>query len=189
METTLKALIIAALAGAAVVASADLALAQRGPDIVPMGRNAAGQPVCPSNYVVQGNSCVSIYAGRRGGPDAVPIGRNAAGQPSCPSNFVVRGNACVSIYAKQPPATAGGGYGARQGGGYQGPPPGYQGDYRRGYDRDDYDDRPRRRRYRDDYDAGPPRGRAAVEPFVNRYGELQCPSNYVFRRGLCVSLY
>ena len=74
----MKTLIIAGLAAAALAASTGVTLAQRS-DVVPMGFNAAGQPVCPSNYVVQGNACVSVNAGHQGGPDAVPIGRNAAG--------------------------------------------------------------------------------------------------------------
>lgn len=83
---------------------------------------------------------------------AVPITRNWRGEPACPSNYVIRGGACVSIYAGR-----GGHYG--------------DDGYRRGY--------------RDSY----ARGRGAVQPRVNWRGELQCPSNYVIRGGLCVSLY
>lgn len=129
METTVKALIFAALASVTLASTADVASAQYG-DVVPMGRNWRGEPVCPSNYVVRGNACVSIYA----------LGR--------------------------------GGYGDR-----------YPG-YRRDYYRDDG-----RRQYYDEYDHPRPRGRAAVQPWINPHGELQCPSNYVIRGGVCVSLY
>jgi hypothetical protein len=88
--------------------------------------------------------------------DAVPIRPNYRGEPSCPSNYVIRGGQCVSIYAGR------GGYGGRE------------------Y----YDDRPRR--YRGDYYGG---GGGAVQPRVNYRGELQCPSNYVIRGGMCVSIY
>jgi hypothetical protein len=105
----------------------------------------------------------ATLAGSAGGAlaqygDVVPIRPNYRGEPSCPSNYVIRGNACVSIYAGRG---------------------GYEGGYRR-----DYYDRPRR--YRGDYDGG---GRGAVQPRLNYRGEWQCPSNYVIRGGLCVSLY
>ena len=87
--------------------------------------------------------------------DAVPIGRNYRGEPACPSNYVIRGNACVSIYA-----------GRGRG----------------------YDDRPRRHR-RDDYYSGRGSGPDVVQPRVNYRGELACPSNYIIRRGMCVSIY
>ena len=96
--------------------------------------------------------------------NVVPIRPNYRGEPSCPSNYVIRGNACVSIYA---------GYGSHEGR-YRGE----RREYHDGYDRP--------RRYRDHYDGG---GRAAVQPRLNYRGEWQCPSNYVIRGGLCVSLY
>ena len=111
----MKSLVIAALTGAAFVALVGSALAQYG--------------------------------------DAVPIRPNYRGEPSCPSNYVVRGNACVSIYGRR--------------GGYEG----------RGYRRDrDYG-------YREGYGGG------TVQPQLNYRGEAQCPSNYVIRRGVCVSIY
>ena len=110
----MKSLIIAALATAAVVSTAGTAFAQRGPDAVPISRNWRGEPACPSNYVVRGGTCVSIYAGRRGYDGygrrgrgyedsyargrAVPPRINYRGEVQCPSNYVVRGGACVSIY-------------------------------------------------------------------------------------------
>lgn len=96
--------------------------------------------------------------------DAVPIGRNWRGELACPSNYVIRGNACVSIHA------------LRRGGHETGEYPGER--------------RWRRERYHDGY-GGPPSayGRGAVQPRVNYRGEMQCPSNYVIRGGLCVSLY
>jgi hypothetical protein len=60
-----KALIIAAVASAALAGSAGLASAQYG-DAVPIRPNYRGEPSCPSNYVIRGNACVSIYAGRGG---------------------------------------------------------------------------------------------------------------------------
>lgn len=179
----MKTLIIAALATAALAGTGGIASAQRGPDVVPMSISPNGQPVCPSNYVVRGNACVSIYAGRQQpqpqiqqrGPDAVPITRNYRGELACPSNYVIRGNACVSIYA------GGGGGGGGRGGGFEG---GFRESYR-----DDYDRSYRRERHRDEYDAGPSRGRAAVQPWVDQRGQYHCPSNYVVRGEYCVSLY
>lgn len=86
---------------------------------------------------------------------------NRRGDPVCPSNYVIRGDYCVSIYAD-----------------------------RRGYDRRERwdDDRGYRGRRDRDWDERGYRG-GGIEPQLNRRGELQCPSNYVIRRGLCVSLY
>lgn len=113
----MKVLINAALASTMLAASAGIAFAQYG-DAVPIQRGYRGQPVCPSNYVVRGGACVSIYAGR-----------------------------------------------------------GY--DEGRAYRRSG--------RYRD-FDDSYGRG-GAVQPRINYRGELQCPSNYVIRRGVCVSIY
>lgn len=90
--------------------------------------------------------------------DVVEPRYNRRGDAVCPSNYVIRGGACVSIYANR------------------------RGEYRRrgGYDED--------RGYRGGRNRGEMRG-GGIEPQVNRRGELQCPSNYVIRRGLCVSLY
>lgn len=90
--------------------------------------------------------------------EAVEPRYNRRGDAVCPSNYVIRGGACVSIYA------------------------GRRGEYGRrgGYDED--------RGYRGGGNRGYSRG-GGIEPQVNRRGELQCPSNYVIRRGLCVSLY
>jgi hypothetical protein len=118
-----RALVIAAVASAALAASVGSAFAQ---DVVPIRPNFRGEASCPSNYVIRGNACVSIYAGRGGGYD-----------------------------------------------------PGYQ-------QRPQYRDDRFRYEQRGDYDH---RGRHVVEPRVNRRGELQCPSNYVIRRGMCVSVY
>lgn len=160
METTLRTLIFAALASVAVAAATDVAVAQ---ESVPITRNARGEQTCPSNYVIRGNACVSTSALRQ-------RGLSTAEQPGVPRGRhpggVARG------YRDGPPD-------------YQG---GYQSGYRREYYRDDYDGPPRRRHRDDDY-AGPSRGRTAVQPWINRRGELQCPSNFVIRGRLCVSLY
>ena len=87
--------------------------------------------------------------------DVVPIRPNWRGEPSCPSNYVIQGNVCVSIYAG------------------------------RGHHRE-YHGYGKPLRYRGDYDGG---GRAAVQPRLNYRGEWQCPSNYVIRGNLCVSIY
>ena len=118
------------LAGFAAVAFATSAMAQYG-DAVEPRINRRGDVVCPSNYVVRGSACVSIYAGRRGYEDRR------------------------------------GGYEDRRGG--------YDG-RRRGFDDDGY------RRGRE-------RRAEGFEPRINRRGERECPSNFVIRRGLCVSLY
>jgi hypothetical protein len=109
METTMKALMFAAAAIAALAATADSALAQYGPS-VPITRNWRGEPACPSNYVIRGGACVSIYAGRRGyhdgysdsyagpGRRAVRPVMNDRGLWQCPSNYVIRGGLCVSLY-------------------------------------------------------------------------------------------
>jgi hypothetical protein len=118
METPVKSLIIAAAATAALAASAGTALAQYG-DAVPITRNYRGELACPSNYVIRGNACVSIYAGRGGYDDdrghrrarrhrdfddsygrgrAVQPRVNYRGELQCPSNYVIHGGACVSIY-------------------------------------------------------------------------------------------
>jgi len=102
--------------------------------------------------------------------DTVPITRNWRGELACPSNYVIRGGVCVSIYA------GGGGYPDR---GYGGGGYGRERNRDYGYRNYDYDDGPRR--YRD--------GRGVVEPRLNYRGELQCPSNFVIRNGVCVSIY
>lgn len=177
-----------------------------------MGRNAAGQPMCPGNYMLQGSVCVSINAGRPGGPDTVPLGRNSAGQLACPSNFNIQGNLCVSIHAKRAPTGNPAGVAGTQKGGFgDGFPPrggnrdgyrddrGYRRDDDRGQRRESYDDRDFRRgrddydrgppRGRDDYDRGPPRGPAMVEPRLTPRGEWMCPPNYMIRGNMCVSAY
>lgn len=122
----MKAFLTALAASATLLGSCGVGLAQYG-DAVPIQRGYGGQPVCPSNYVVRGNACVSIYAGRggggyddrsqrggyddsrrgryrgeershRGGREAVEPRINYRGEPQCPSNFVIRGGMCVSIY-------------------------------------------------------------------------------------------
>lgn len=117
----MRAFFVAALATTAIASSAGDALAQRGPDAVPITRNYRGELACPSNYVIRGGACVSIYAGRRGHDDddrgnrrgwrhrghddsfardrgALPPRMNYRGELQCPSNYVIRGGACVSLY-------------------------------------------------------------------------------------------
>ena len=117
----MKAFLTALAASVTLLGSCGVGLAQYG-DAVPIQRGYGGQPVCPSNYVVRGNACVSIYAGRggggyddsrrgryrgeershrggyEGGREAVEPRINYRGEPQCPSNFVIRGGMCVSIY-------------------------------------------------------------------------------------------
>jgi hypothetical protein len=118
MEANVKMLIAAALAAVALASSANVTLAQYEPDSVPIVRNYLGQLACPSNYVIRGNLCVSIYAGRRRGYDdgdyrgsydggyrrGPAVTRpwiNNRGQLQCPSNYVLDdANNCVSIYAR-----------------------------------------------------------------------------------------
>ena len=112
MEGVLKTLSIVLVASAAIAATAAFALAQ---DVVPIRPNYRGEASCPSNYVIRGNACVSIYAGReryegrdryegryreryRGRKDTVEPRINYRGQLQCPSNYVIRGGTCVSIY-------------------------------------------------------------------------------------------
>jgi len=107
MEMSMRALMFAAAATAAIAATASPALAQYGAS-VPITRNWRGEPACPSTYVIRGGACVSIYAGRRGGGYAdsyADYGRRAIrprvnyrGELQCPSNYVIRGGACVSLY-------------------------------------------------------------------------------------------
>jgi hypothetical protein len=110
-----KPLVIAAVAGVALTASVGTALAQYG-DVVPIRPNYRGEPSCPSNYVVRGNACVSIYGERGGyegrgyrhnrdygyrdgyGGGAVQPRMNYRGEPQCPSNYIIRRGVCVSIY-------------------------------------------------------------------------------------------
>jgi len=89
--------------------------------------------------------------------DAVPIQPNHRGEPSCPSNYIIKGNACVSLYP---------------GGGT-------------------YDGSNRPERYADNDE--PPltsenNAPHVVQPWLRPDGQLQCPSNYVISRGLCVSI-
>jgi hypothetical protein len=102
--------IVLAVAAAAIVGSAGIASAQYG-DAVPISRNWRGELACPSNYVIRGNACVSIYAGRRAyrerrgfregyarGGHGIPPRMNRRGEMQCPSNYVIRGGGCVSLY-------------------------------------------------------------------------------------------
>lgn len=79
-------------------------------DVVPIQRNYLGQLACPSNYVIRGNVCVSIYAGgggygggyERRRPAVVRPVVNPYGQLQCPSDYVLDyNNNCVSIYARR----------------------------------------------------------------------------------------
>ena len=111
----MKALFLAALAATTIASGIGSAMAQ---DAVPIRPNYRGEPSCPSNYVIQGGACVSIYAGRHGGYGddgyrrgwrrgydsyagdrrALPPRVNYRGELQCPSNYVIRGGACVSLY-------------------------------------------------------------------------------------------
>lgn len=196
-------LIAAALGSVAFVSCCGVSWAQA--PTAPISFNYRGEPVCPSNYIVRGNVCVNLYAGqaqpraRQAMPETAPIQRNYRGELACPSNYVIRGNACVSseslrargLSSAEQPNYRGRGYqggydrGGYEGGGYGG------GGYRGGY-RDDFDDDdrgPPRRSYRGHSDV-PQKGTGAraVQPIMTQRGP-QCPSNYVIRGGLCVSIY
>lgn len=105
----MKTFILGAATAAVIFGSFGQASAQYG-DAVPIGRTRWGEPACPSNYVIRGNACVSIYAGRRAYRERRYPGRyddsgyavaprmNYRGEPQCPSNYVIRGGACVSLY-------------------------------------------------------------------------------------------
>lgn len=107
----MKHLFMLAIAATAAALSIDTASAQYG-DVVPIQRNYLGQLACPSNYVIRGNVCVSIYAGggrynegggygRRRGAVVRPV-VNPYGQLQCPGNYVLDyNNNCVSIYARR----------------------------------------------------------------------------------------
>ena len=105
----MKALIVAAVAAAAVAASAGVAFAQYG-DVVPIRPNYRGEASCPSNYVIRSGACVSIYA-RRGGfregyneyrGDPARGAHRPVLRPDgllqCQSNYVIRNGICVSLY-------------------------------------------------------------------------------------------
>ena len=105
----MKALIVAAVATAAIAGSAGVALAQYG-DAVPIRPNWRGEASCPSNYVIRGGACVSIYAGRGGFREGYNEYRDDPrrsahrpmlrpdGQLQCQSNYVIRNGMCVSLY-------------------------------------------------------------------------------------------
>jgi hypothetical protein len=108
-ETVMKTLIVAAVAAAAIASSAGVAFAQYG-DAVPIRPNYRGEPSCPSNYVIQGGACVSIYSGRRGFREGYNEYRGHGGRGAhrpvmrpdgllqCQSNYVIRNGMCVSLY-------------------------------------------------------------------------------------------
>lgn len=137
----MKNLIIAAVTTSSLFASAGVAVAQYG-DAVAIQRNYRGEQICPSNYVIRGNACVSVRT-------LQSQGRSTAERPGRPG---------------------------------------------REYYGDDYDSGPRRQRSRGEYDqgrygGGPWGGQQAVQPHINRRGEVACPSNFVIRGGACVSIY
>lgn len=111
----MKTLVAFALAIVPLVSSAGIASAQYG-ERVPITRNYRGELACPSNYVIQGRSCISIYSphfrgdygGSLPGPESMagpPVTRpwiNEYGALQCPSNYVLDyANNCVSIYARR----------------------------------------------------------------------------------------
>jgi hypothetical protein len=101
----------------ALVSTVGIAEAQQYGERVPIVRNYRGELACPSDYVIQGRSCISIYSphfrGNYGGalpgpPQGAATGPvtqrwvNQNGALQCPSNYVLDGaNNCVSIYARQ----------------------------------------------------------------------------------------
>ena len=110
----MKNLATAALTMVALVSTVGIAAAQQYGERVPIGRNYRGELACPSDYVIQGRSCISIYSPHfrgdyggalRGPPQGAAVGQvtqpwvNQNGALQCPSNYVLDGaNNCVSIY-------------------------------------------------------------------------------------------
>ena len=97
---------------------------------------------------------------------------NYRGELTCPSNYDTQNGWCVSIYSPRS-RYAGPGYGGPRYDepepGYGGPEPGY-GSPGPGY-------------------GGPRAAGPVTRPWVNQYGQLQCPSNYVLDpANNCVSI-
>ena len=72
--------------------------------VVPIRPNAGGEPSCPSNFVIRGKVCLSIFADRRalhhgaGDRETAQPRINHRGQFQCPSNFIVYRRICISLY-------------------------------------------------------------------------------------------
>lgn len=71
--------------------------------VVPIRPNAGGEPSCPSNFVIRGKVCLSIFADRRAlnysaGDREMALPRINRGQFQCPSNFIVYRKVCISLY-------------------------------------------------------------------------------------------
>ncbi|MGM4906761.1 hypothetical protein AB8B21_03155 [Tardiphaga sp. 866_E4_N2_1] len=114
MKIKMTAALVAGILGVSCIAAS----AQSGPDILPISRNYRGEAACPSNYVIRGNACVSIYAGRGGfgdeeygrrdrryygdqgrrGGDILQPRVNRRGELQCPSNYVIEDGECVNLY-------------------------------------------------------------------------------------------
>jgi hypothetical protein len=57
-----KNVLTIALTTVAIVSSSGIAAAQQYGERVPITRNYRGELACPSDYVIQGRSCISIYS-------------------------------------------------------------------------------------------------------------------------------
>jgi hypothetical protein len=72
--------------------------------VVPIRPNAGGEPSCPSNFVIRGKVCLSIFADRRalhysaGDRETAHPRIDHRGQFQCPSNFVGYRKICISLY-------------------------------------------------------------------------------------------
>jgi hypothetical protein len=72
--------------------------------VVPIRPNASGKPSCPSNFVMRGKVCLSIFADRSalhysvGDREMVRPRIIRRGQFQCPSNFIVYRKTCISLY-------------------------------------------------------------------------------------------
>src|SRR5262245_5217134 len=162
--TPMKNFLTIVLTTAAVVSSVGIAAAQQYGEMIAPARNYRGELTCPSNYDIQNGWCVSIYSQRSRYP-GLGYGGPGYGGPEPSYGSPEPGYGSPEPGYGSPGPSYGGpepGYGSPEPG-YGSPGPGYGG--------------PRA--------AGP-----VARPWVNRYGQLQCPSNYVLdQANNCISIY
>lgn len=72
--------------------------------IVPIRPDVRGEPSCPSNFVIRGKVCMSIFASPRalrysaGDRETARPWINSRREVQCPSNFVLHRKTCISLY-------------------------------------------------------------------------------------------
>jgi hypothetical protein len=111
MHTRAAVVALAVLAASASGAFAGLStgyklhgMEQKWSTVVPIRPNASGEPSCPSNFVIRGKVCLSIFADRSalhysvGDRETVLPRIIRRRQLQCPSNFIVYRRTCVSLY-------------------------------------------------------------------------------------------